>query len=141
MRNSNWLLLTTCLLLRPIALAGADYDPPSVKDKADLSALVQAWIDAEVSDDRAVLEQILHEDFLSTFASGSTVGRDAYLDLISDLDISPFSVKNEAIRIHGQTAVVIDVSDNGTTKFTWVAVKQEDRWRVVAQTFSTIKSP
>ena len=139
MRSSSWPILTILLLLSPMLFAEAD-DPPREKESAELAALVQAWIDAKVTDDREVLEQILHEDFLSTFASGTTLGRDDYIDLIINMDLSPFSVTNEAIRIHGQTAVVIDISDDGTTKFTWVAIKRDGRWRVIAQTFSNINS-
>jgi len=139
LRNSNLRLLATCFLFCPIALAGADDSAAIAKDEADLSALVRAWIDAEVTDDREALEQILHEDFLSTFASGLTLDRGAYIDLIIDMDLQPFSVTNEAIRIHGQTAVVIDISEDGATKFTWIAIKREGRWRVVAQTFSNLE--
>ena len=55
------------------------------------------------------------------------------------LDLEPFSVTNEAIRMHGDTAVVIDVSDDGLTKFTWIAMRQDNRWRVIAQTFSRVE--
>ena len=103
------------------------------------SAPVSAWIDAEVQDDRAVLEEILHEDFVSTFASGKTLDREAYIDFILALDISPFTVNNESMTQFGDTVVVVDVSDSGTTKFTWIAVKRDDQWIVIAQTFSRIE--
>ena len=41
---------------------------------------------------------------------------------------------------HGEVVVVIDVSDDGGTKFTWVAAKQDGQWKVIAQTFSRIAS-
>lgn len=126
--------------LTPTLVFGAAPDGtlPSSDTRAELTALVTAWIDAEVHDDRDVLEQIFHEDFLSTFASGATMGRTEYIDFILSLDISPFTVTNEAMRVFGNTAVVIDVSDDGKTKFTWIAVKLGDQWQVISQTFSTV---
>lgn len=111
---------------------------PDVREA--ITALVEAWIEAEVQDDRLALESILHEDFLSTFASGETLDRSSYIDFIIDLEISPFSVRNESLRQYGDTVVVIDVSDSGTTKFTWIAIRRDDDWKVISQTFSRVDS-
>ena len=43
------------------------------------------------------------------------------------------------MRIHGDTAVVIDVSEDGGTKFTWIAIKRAEQWIVIAQTFSSVE--
>ena len=48
-------------------------DDAETEASRQLTALVEAWIDAEVEDDRGALEEIPHEDFLSTFASGTTL--------------------------------------------------------------------
>ena len=119
--------------------AAPDRSSPDPQARAELTALVEAWIDAEVRSDRGALENILHPNFLSTFASGTTLRRDAYIDFIVGLDIAPFSVRNETMQIYGDTAVVIDVSTDGRTKFTWIAVKREGRWQVIAQTFSSVR--
>ena len=124
----------------PVAAdSGIDSVDPEVRK--ELTALVEAWIDAEVQSDRSALEEILHEDFLSTFASGTTLDRASYIDFIVGLDISPFKVKNESMVQHGDTVVVIDVSESGTTKFTWVAVNRDGQWKVIAQTFSKVEGP
>ena len=62
-----------------------------------MTALVEAWIDAEVKSDGKALEALLHEDFLSTFASGTTLDRASYVDFIVSLDIPPFKVVNESM--------------------------------------------
>ena len=108
--------------------------------EAELIALANAWIDAEVSADRSVLERILHEEFLATFASGRTIDRSAFIELIAGNAPAPFSVTHESIRVHGDTALVIDVSENGKTKYTWIAVKRDGQWRVISETFSSIRS-
>ena len=109
--------------------------------EVELIALGDAWIDAEVSGDRKALEHILDEQFLVTWASGETIGRTAFIDYILSEEIPPFSVVHDAIRVHGDTAVIIDVSETGKTKFSWIAIKRDGQWRVISETFSTVKSP
>ena len=109
--------------------------------EAELIALDDAWIDAEVSGDREALERILDEQFLATWASGKTIDRSEYIDYILSEELSPFSVVHDSIRVHGDTAVVIDVSETGKTKFTWIAVKRHGQWRVISETFSRVESP
>ena len=123
----------------PVA-ADSKVDSVEPEVRKELTALVEAWIDAEVQSDGSALEGILHEDFLSTFASGETLDRTSYIDFIIGLDLSPFTVKNESMVQHGDTVVVIDVSESGATKFTWVAVSRDDQWKVVAQTFSDVET-
>ena len=102
--------------------------------------MLDAWINAEVGGDRDDLERILHEDFLATFASGRTIDRTTFIDLVLANRPAPFSVTHESIRGHGDTALIIDVSENGKTKFTWIAVKRDGQWRVIPETFSKIES-
>jgi hypothetical protein len=110
-------------------------------EETELVALSNAWIDAEVRHDRAALEQLLDERFLVTLSSGKTVGRAAFIDLIMKADIKPFEVFNEAIDVHGDTALVISTTKDQTIKFTWVAVKKEGRWQVISETLSRIAPP
>ena len=130
---------TVFLTISPsFADSGLDSVEPTVR--SELTALVELWIDAEVRSDGKALAEILHKAFLSTFASGTTLGRDAYIDFIIGLDISPFKVINESMVQHGEVVVVIDVSEDGGTKFTWVAAKQDGQWTVISQTFSRVAS-
>ena len=101
-----------------------------------LIALERDWIEAEIDKDRARLERVLHPRFVSTFQSGTTVDREAYIDIILGMDLPPFTVSGHRIELHGDTAVVVDTLDGGDTKFTWVAVKRAGEWKVIAQTFS-----
>ncbi len=139
MKTMKRILIGVVLFPVLVIAAAPDRGSSDSQAKMELTALVEAWIDAEVQSDRRALEKILHPEFLSTFASGTTLNRDAYIDFIAGLDIAPFSVRNETTRIHGDTAVVIDVSTDGRTKFTWIAVKREGRWQAIAQTFSSVR--
>lgn len=123
----------------PVA-ADTKIDSVNPEVRKELTALVNAWIHAEVQSDGSALEEILHENFLSTFASGTTLDRTSYIDFIMSLDISPFKVKNESMVQHGDTVVVIDISESGATKFTWIAVRRDGQWKVIAQAFSNVEA-
>ena len=140
MRLEKLLLLAAIFLTCPLVIADTAIDSVEPTVRAEMTALVEAWIDAEVRSDGKALEEILHEDFLSTFASGSTLDRVSYIDFIIGLEISPFEVINESMVQHGDVVVVIDVSEDGGTKFTWIATKQDGQWKVISQTFSRIAS-
>ena len=128
------LALIGMLHLGLVMTANADWSP----EQSELISLSDAWVAAEVGHDKAVLERILDERFLSTFASsGQTVDRSAYIEWIMQTQIDPFKVVNEIVNIHGDTALVISTA--GTTKFTWVAVKKGGQWVVISQTFSKIR--
>lgn len=109
--------------------------------ESKLTALSDAWIEAEVRRDTDALERLLDERCLVTFASGKTVDRAGFIDWIRNSDIEPFQVTNEAVHVYGDAAVVIGVDANRTVKFTWVAVKRDQRWRVVSETFSKVPAP
>ena len=109
-------------------------NPDEERDR--LITLERQWIEAEIDKDRAALERVLHPRFVSTFQSGATVDRAAYIDIILSMDLPPFTVSGHQIELHGDTAVVVDTLDGGDTKFTWVGIKRDDEWRVIAQTFS-----
>ena len=107
-------------------------------EESELIALDDAWIDAEVHHDRAALERILDERFLATWTSGKTDDRTAFIDRIMSTEIKPFEVQIEVVNIHGAAALVIGTSKDRPTKFTWVAVRKDDRWRVISETFSKV---
>lgn len=107
-------------------------------ERAELIALDDAWVQAEVQHDQAALERILDERFLATFASGKTIDRTTYIDWIMKSDIKPFQVNHEVIQIHGDAALIIDGSTDGKIKFTWIAVKKNGQWRVISETFTKV---
>ena len=134
---ARYAILATSTLGAIVAPAYAD---PS-KQESELIALSDAWIEAEVRRDTSALERLLDERFMATFASGQTIDRAGFIAWIQRSDIKPFQVTNEAIHIHGDTAIVIGVDLARTVKFTWVAVKAGQRWRVVSETFSKVPVP
>lgn len=108
-------------------------------DAAALLALQDAWVAAEIAGDAATLARITDPRMLSTFASGKTIDRDAYIDWIVNTDVAPFSIVADDIIIDGDTAVVVSrIGDK--TKIVWTAIKRDGVWRGLAQSFSKIES-
>lgn len=132
------LLAVSTLALSLDAAADSQIDSVEPEVRAELTALEEKWIDAEVHGDAKALEEILHVNFLTTFASGKTLDRSSYIAFIVGLEIEPFKVRNESMVQHGDSVVVIDVSEDGTTKFSWVAFRRDGQWKVIAQTFSNL---
>lgn len=106
------------LLLLVLAICAYADGSTETSPEAEIIALDDAWIDAEVGGDRDALERILDEDFLATFASGRTIDRTTFIDLVLANRPAPFSVTHGSIRVHGDTALIIDASADGKTKFT-----------------------
>lgn len=102
--------------------------------KAELKALQDIWVRAEIAGDAKMLMSFMDERFLSTFSNGKTVDRKGYVDWIVNGHVKPFTADLDRVELHGDTAVVISLV--GRTKITWIAVRKRDRWLVVAQTFT-----
>jgi hypothetical protein len=109
--------------------------------QAELVALSDAWIAAEVAHDRAALERILDERFLAMRASGETMDRAAYIEWILGSEIQPFTVLNDEVRVFGDTGLVISSTTSRKTRFTWIAVRQGGSWRVISETFTRVAAP
>ena len=137
MKQAAWILLALLGLCPSVQAV----EKALTAAEIEIIALDQAWIDAEVAHDRQALERILDEQFLNTFASGKIVDRAAYIDWIMATDISPFQVVHEEIRVHGDTALVIDRTPSGTFQFSWIAVRRDGQWRVISETMSKVVPP
>jgi len=49
-----------------------------------------------------------------------------------------YEVVHDLVRVFGDTAVVVDRFGEGFgTKVVWVAIRQDGRWRVIAETFTS----
>ncbi len=130
--------LISLAMLAAASRGFSDLEVGGAGGQSELVALDDAWIDAEVRHDSAALEKILDDGFLATFASGKTLDRTAFLAWITQAQIAPFSVVHDEIRVHGDTAVVVDSTADGENKFVWIAIKRDRQWRVIAETFAHV---
>jgi hypothetical protein len=126
-----------------VAGAGARADQAAAPTAEEqVLALDQEWIDAEVNHDRKTLERILDHQFVVIGPSGKTSGKAAFIESILSRPIAPFKVTHDVVRIHGDTAIVVDrFGAEPEIKCTWVAIRREGKWRVIAEQMTAISPP
>ena len=102
------------------------------------------WADAFVKRDKATLERILADDFMSTGPTGATDNKAQYVAGVGSTDaaIEAINVEDGKVRMYGDTAVVTgrytmkgkaggqDIG--GPHSYTAVYVKRQGRWQPVA---------
>ena len=108
---------------------------------SEVIALSDAWIQAEINQNKGTLERVLDEQFLATLTSGKTIDRRAYIEWITSSKIDPFEVDREAIKVHGDAALVVGVIKGENLKVSWVAVRKSGTWRAISLTFSKTSPP
>src|SRR5881227_2503247 len=106
-------------------------------------------IQAQIGADAVALERIYAEDFIGVGPSGTVRTKpQVILDFTSgDLKFQSITTDDVQVRLYGDTAVETGLStmigqDKGKTvprdtRFTWVWVKQQGHWRLVANHYSS----
>jgi len=106
--------------------------------------LGREWADAFVKRDKATLERILADDFMSTGPTGVVADKSRYVAGVgsTDVAIEAINVEDGKVRMYGDTAVVTgrytmkgkaggqDIG--GPHSYTAVYVKRQGRWQPVA---------
>ncbi len=106
--------------------------------------LGREWADAFVKRDKATLERLLADDFMSTGPTGAVTDKSQYVAGVGSTDatIEAINIENGNVRMYGDTAVVTgrytlkgkaggqDIG--GSHSYTAVYVKRQGRWQPVA---------
>jgi hypothetical protein len=131
------------MIMTMVAGAGAHADQAATPTAEEqVLALDQEWIDAEVNHDRGTLERILDDQFVVIGPSGKTRGKAAFIESILSRTIAPFKVNHDVVRIYRDTAIVVDrFGAEPEIKCTWVAIRREGHWRVIAEQMTAISPP
>jgi ketosteroid isomerase-like protein len=107
-------------------------------------------IQAQIGADRAALDRIYADDFIGIGPSGTVRTKPQVIsDFTSgDLKFQSITTDDVRLRVYGNTAVetgrsTMDGQDKGKTvprdnRFTRVWVKQQGRWRLVANHYSSL---
>lgn len=96
-------------LILPLALLAAPAAAQAPADNAQVRAAAQAFDDAQLHGDRAVLERMLAPDFLLVRGSGRIGDKKDFIDGFTDPNahLEPFEIKDRLfIRPSADTAVV-----------------------------------
>ena len=127
---------------------GASRDPKAVVEQV-IRKLDNERIQAQIHADAAALERIYAEDFIGVGPSGAVRTKPQVIsDFTSgDLKFQSITTDDVRVRVYGDVAVetgrsTMDGQDKGRavprdTRFTRVWVKQQGRWRLVANHYSS----
>ena len=153
----RWALVIVVLTLTaaPIALGRkqtARIDQPQNVARV-IRQLDQERIQAQIDADRVALDRLYADDFIGIGPSGTVRAKPQVLsDFTSgDLKFQSITTDDVQVRVYGNTAVETGLStmigqDKGKVvprdnRFTRVWVKQQGRWRLVANHYSLLISP
>src|SRR5262245_17103543 len=135
-----------------LAICGQALADPA-GDERELTQLVNEFNAALVKADIAVLERILHEDYVHTRWDGTVEQRAQYLENRKARRVAFESLIADDIkvRLHGDTAVVTGRNTvkgqndrgarEGQSRWTRVFVRRDGRWRLVAFHGSVLQKP
>ena len=127
---------------------GAAKDPRKIVEQA-IRKLDNDRIQAQIHADAAALERIYAEDFIGVGPSGTVRTKPQVIaDFMSgNLRFQSITTADVQVRVYGNAAVETGLStmngqDKGNavphdTRFTRVWIKQQGRWRLVANHYST----
>ena len=127
---------------------GAIRDPKQIVEQV-IKKLDNERIQAQVHADAAALERIYADDFIGVGPSGTVRTKpQVILDFTSgDLRFQSITTDDVRVRVYGNAAVetgrsTMDGQDKGKvvphdTRFTRVWIKQQGRWRLVANHYSS----
>ena len=130
---------------------GAAKDPRKIVEQA-IRKLDNERIQAQIHADAAALERIYAEDFIGVGPSGTVRTKPQVIaDFMSgNLRFQSITTADVQVRVYGNAAVETGLStmngqDKGNavphdTRFTRVWIKQQGRWRLVANHYSTTMS-
>jgi ketosteroid isomerase-like protein len=136
------LSLSACLLA-PGAKA------QSAKESDELVGMVQKWLDAEVSNDRAALQKMISDDFIGTSFGGTIVSKDDIVPPMEsgDRHFPKSSIKESIARVFGNAGVVMgriaaaNADQPMDFRFTIVFSKQPQGWQMIAAHLSRSAAP
>jgi ketosteroid isomerase-like protein len=127
---------------------GATRDPKQIVEQV-IKKLDNERIQAQVHADAAALERIYADDFIGVGPSGTVRTKPQVIsDFTSgDLKFQSITTDEVRVRVYGNAAVetgrsTMDGQDKGKivphdTRFTRVWIKQQGRWRLVANHYSS----
>lgn len=111
---------------------------------AEFMRMNREWADAFVKRDKATLERILADDFMSTGPTGAVANKAEYVAGVGNTDttVEVINVEDGDVRMYGDTVIVTgrytmkgkaggqDIG--GPHRYTTVYVKRQGRWQPVA---------
>jgi ketosteroid isomerase-like protein len=154
MRHACFSTLIALAILVPAAVAPAA--PRATRADAtarELRALETTWDDAVVRKDRASLERIVADDFVSIGSGGALSDKQRMIAAVLDpeLKIEPFETRDVVVRVYGDVAILTGwFAQRGSyhgnayetaSRYTDVYVRRNGTWRAVSAQSTRMPPP
>ena len=153
----RWILVIVVLTLTAASTARGQKQSARTDQTRNVARVIrqldQERIQAQIDADRAALDRLYADDFIGIGPSGTVRAKPQVLsDFTSgDLKFQSITTDDVQVRVYGNTVVETGRStmigqDKGKivprdNRFTRVWVKQQGRWRLVANHYSLLSSP
>jgi ketosteroid isomerase-like protein len=107
-----------------------------------ITNLIRQWTQAELQADTAALDRLLAADFAGVGPRGFVLTREQWLARYrsGDLHNESFALEEPAVRVYGETAVVVGIQNQRTTfqghdaggrfRTTLICARQDGDWRI-----------
>jgi ketosteroid isomerase-like protein len=150
MTRFTFLFSSLYSLLAALLLTAHAADNPSKQEKAVLEA-VHAWDKSYVVKDVAGLERSMADDFMGSWADGTTSTKSEEIANLKSGKYKLFSItyRDEKVRVYGSTAVATMAAvadeeyegkrENSAFRSTVVLVKRKGAWQIVSVHTSKIE--
>jgi uncharacterized protein (TIGR02246 family) len=143
--------------VRPCALAGAlltalavQADSPPAPDtrqpsaEAEVRALEQKWVEAELRRDAGAVAELLDDQFLVVFGAGKPIDKAQFVKAVPSFTSTSQVLSEQIVRVAGDTAITIGRDtvegthhDGGdyteTARYTTTYIKRQGRWRALLE--------
>ena len=143
--------------VRLCALAGAlltaiavQADSPSAPDarqpsaEAEVRALEQQWVEAELRRDAGAVAELLDDQFLVVFGAGKPIDKAQFVKAVPSFTSTSQVLSDQIVRVAGDTAIVIgrDTAEGThhdgshyteTARYISTYIKRQGHWRAHAE--------
>ncbi len=119
-------------------------DVPQANAEAEVRALEQRWVDAELRRDAAAVAELLDDQFLVVFGAGKPLDKAQFVKAVPSFTSTSQVLSDQVVRVAGDTAIIIgrDTAE-GThhdgshymdiARYTATYIKRQGRWRALAE--------
>jgi ketosteroid isomerase-like protein len=124
-------------------VVGAESDEGPMTEEAQVAAVEDEWLAAEVAHDEAFLRRVMDDRYTMNRRNGTTLGKEEYIAGILGGVMVDVWASERTVLVDGDTAVTfatVNVIDEGvpadapprSSRYTLVYVKRDGQWRAIA---------
>jgi uncharacterized protein (TIGR02246 family) len=125
-----------------VGVSGYAGQPPDAA--AELRALEQKWVDAEIRRDAAAVAELLDDQFIFVAGAGKPIDKEQFVKAVPSFTSTSQVLSEQLVRIAGDTGVVsgrdvVEGTDHEghhyaqSWRYTGTYIRRQGRWRALAE--------